>query len=193
MFNTSINSKYSRNTTINKPNDLQMFKRPLTDEEKKEAFISIEYKNNKYKNRINKLENLKEKGPMSSFADANDIMTYYMWQHTRWGEWYYNGLWTHKKFYHNDGSQRKLTWQEWCEKDFVNKINDIINKEKEKSRCILSEEKIHIALFAQTLYSETEEQIAMDEADKEFEYLEDINRMQICFRPKLKRSIAIGC
>lgn len=60
---------------------------------------------------------------------------------------------------------------------------------KSASTLINCEEKIHNRMYAQTLYTNTEEDNAIKKAEEEFEYLQDMERMNLCFIPKLKRSV----
>lgn len=71
-----------------------------------------------------------------------------------------------------------IPYAKWYNNNFIDDIN--------------YEEQIHTRLFPQTLYSKKEEDTAMKEADQEFEYLTDLERMQLCFIPKLIRRTAIG-
>lgn len=43
-----------------------------------------------------------------------------------------------------------------------------------------------------TWYNLTDEQEAMAEADREYEFLQDLEQMPVCLKPKLKRNVAIG-
>lgn len=170
-----------------KKNTFQLDK-VLTPSEKKEAReIIIQVKKNN-ENKKKDQENIKGigNGPIC-LTNVKDIFTYYDWKRTNPNDRFITDV--DFRFIRNDGSYRKISWEEWCDKKFQDEYKIRIMNAKSASTLNNCEEKIHNRMYAQTLYTNTEEDNAMKKADEEFEYLQDMERMNLCFIPKLKRSV----
>lgn len=161
---------------------------PLEQQEAHKIIIQVQKNNAKKKTDLANFKGIGN-GPIK-FAKVNDIFTYYDWKRTNPNDRYITDI--DYRFIHQDGSQRKMSWEEWCDKNYQDQYKIRIMNAKSASTHKNCEEKIHNRMFAQTLYTKTEEDNAMKEADLEFQYLEDLERMQLCFMPKLRRAVALG-
>ena len=144
----------------------------ITPEEEEEARIakrSAEENSNRDYNRLQQM-----KGTGLGPLNPENVNMYHDWRATRWGDWERTQM---GATFFDQATRRKYGWEEWCVRwRFGQKARNLQQKKRD-SLDPMCEEQIHQCLFAQTLYSKIEEENAIEEADREFEFLEDMDKM----------------
>ena len=144
----------------------------ITPEEEEEARITtraVETKRIRNRNRLKR-----KKGTGLGPLNPEDVNMYHDWRAARWGDWERTEM---GATFFDHITRRKYSWEEWCTKDHFYQKARKLEQHKKNSLRPMCEEQVHRRLFAQTLYSKIEEENAMADADKEFEYLEDMDKM----------------
>ena len=144
----------------------------ITPEEEEEARITWTAVDTKRRRANNRLKRMKGTGlgPLN----PEDVNMYHDWCAIRWGDWERTGM---GATFFDKTTRRKYCWEEWCTKDHFYQKARKLKQHKKNSLHPMREEQVHQCLFAQTLYSNIEEENAMADADREFEYLADLDEM----------------
>jgi len=144
----------------------------ITPEEEEDARITnraVEAKSIHTHNRLAQM-----KGTGLGPLNPEDVNMYHDWCATRWGDWERTGM---GATFFDQTTRRKYGWEEWCVRWWLSQKARNLQQKKKDSNNPMCEEQIHQCLFAQTLYSKIEEENAMADADREFEYLSDLDKM----------------